>query len=107
MKKIALIIFAACLISGCSNLGLYQSKFQQGNLVQPEKAHQLRVGMSKMEVLQLMGTPLLDNPFSDNRWDYVYTYQKNYRIVTRRHVMVRFEHDRLVDFTLSPSVQES
>lgn len=68
MRKSVLIplIAAAVLASGC----VYRQPIYQGNLMEAEAVQQLQVGMNKEQVLNLLGTPSIADPFNTNRWDY-------------------------------------
>ena len=77
---------------GCS---AYKIDIRQGNTLDPEVIDSLRVGMSKQQVVFLMGTPLVQDPFHPNRWDYVYTFKPGGGKMTRQHVCLYFEGDRL------------
>ena len=46
---------------------------QQGNFVSQDMVDQLKEGMSKDQVRQIMGTPLLVDIFHSERWDYFYS----------------------------------
>ncbi|MFM7460007.1 MAG: outer membrane protein assembly factor BamE, partial [Burkholderiales bacterium] len=50
---------------------------QQGNLVTQEQVSKVRPGMTRLDVRNLLGTPLLQDAFSDKRWDYIYTEDRN------------------------------
>jgi outer membrane protein assembly factor BamE len=63
------ILFSS--LPGC----IYQPDIHQGNIVSQEMVDQIRPGMNKRQVAFIMGTPLLQDPFHDNRWDYVYSNQ--------------------------------
>ncbi|MCA3043740.1 MAG: outer membrane protein assembly factor BamE [Rhodocyclaceae bacterium] len=64
-------------LSACSNFGVYRLDVQQGNLVTQEQVSKVRPGMSRLDVRNLLGTPLLQDAFSDKRWDYIYTEDRN------------------------------
>ncbi len=91
-KWIALILmtFALAISSGC----VYRASISQGNLVKEENLAQLEVGMTKVQVRFLLGTPMIDDPFNKERWDYVY-YLKLGRndAAFKRWVSVFFEDD--------------
>lgn len=53
----------------------YRVNVQQGNVVEQKKIAQLRPGMTRDQVRYVLGTPLLQDPFHANRWDYVYRYE--------------------------------
>ena len=48
----------------------------QGNFISSEQYSQLKVGMSREQVRQIMGTPLLASYFHANRWDYVFEFKR-------------------------------
>jgi outer membrane protein assembly factor BamE len=54
--------------SGC----VYRANISQGNLIKEEDLDQVELGMTKNQVRFLLGTPLVDDPFHVDRWDYVY-----------------------------------
>jgi len=62
------ILTTLLLASGC----VYQAALSQGNLLEQEDIDQLEVGMTRSQVRFLLGTPMIDDPFHENRWDYVY-----------------------------------
>ncbi len=61
-------ILAMLFTSGC----VYRATIAQGNLVKEEDLAQLEVGMTRKQVRFLLGTPMIDDPFHRDRWDYVY-----------------------------------
>jgi len=83
------------LILGSPGCSAYKIDIRQGNTLDPEIIDSLRVGMSKQQVVFLMGTPLVQDPFHPNRWDYVYTFKPGGGKMTSQHVCLYFEGDRL------------
>jgi outer membrane protein assembly factor BamE len=76
MPKPAILLCAALLAlaaSGC--IGPYRMDIQQGNALAPETVARLQPGMTKQQVRVLLGTPLLTDPFHQDRWDYIYTFR--------------------------------
>ncbi len=89
MKKVLIIIFAATALgTGCS---VHKIDVQQGNVVTAETLDTLKIGMDKERVRFLMGTPPIADPFHQNRWDYIYTYQQQNKVTQRSHVILRFD----------------
>lgn len=78
------------------SLSPYRIDIQQGNFVSREMVDQLREGMTREQVRFVLGTPLLNDIFHDNRWDYVFRLQKGSGAVISSRVAVHFEGDRLV-----------
>ena len=66
--KFYLLIVITTLSSAC----VYQANVAQGNFIEDKYLDQVEVGMTKNQVRFLMGTPMIDDPFHENRWDYIY-----------------------------------
>jgi outer membrane protein assembly factor BamE len=56
------------LLPGC----LYRMPIQQGNVLNPDQVKQLEPGMTRSQVMFLLGTPMVPNGFNTDRWDYYY-----------------------------------
>ncbi|MEL7187604.1 MAG: outer membrane protein assembly factor BamE, partial [Pseudomonadota bacterium] len=69
-NKLVLIVslLMLTLASGC----VYRQTISQGNLIKQEDLDQVEVGMTRNQIRFLLGTPMVDDPFHANRWDYVY-----------------------------------
>ena len=78
----------------------YRITIVQGNFVSAEAAAQMRVGMSRAEVKQLLGTPLLTDMFHANRWDYIFYFKRgSTAVVQQRDFVVLFEGDRVASWS--------
>jgi len=73
----------------------YRIDVQQGNIITQDMLNQLRPGMTKQQVRLIMGTPLLQDVFSQQRWDYYYSLKPGYGKLETRHVILAFEADAL------------
>ena len=95
-KLITLLVFAmlALSIAGCHIV--YQPDVQQGNLLDKKTVDQLKPGMTKRQVVVLMGTPSVATPFEQSRWDYVATRQTRGGPITVRTFTLTFNNDTLV-----------
>ncbi len=103
---ISALIPGLLILSGCSWtpdlswIGLprvYKIDVQQGNVIDQEQVNQLRPGMNKQQVRFVMGTPMINDTFHANRWDYIYRFKPGYGDVQKKRVSVFFEDDRLVN----------
>jgi outer membrane protein assembly factor BamE len=65
---LALLCVSLVISSGC----VYRANISQGNLIKQEDLDQAEPGMTKNQIRFLLGTPMIDDPFSRDRWDYVY-----------------------------------
>ncbi|MCV6636445.1 outer membrane protein assembly factor BamE [Candidatus Albibeggiatoa sp. nov. NOAA] len=71
MQKFIIVFVFSLLVSNCS---LYKIDVQQGNVITQEMLDQLELGMSARKVRFIMGTPLLQDAFHQNRWDYLFSF---------------------------------
>jgi len=75
---------------------VYRPDIQQGNLLQTTDIDQVKTGMTRSQVRYILGTPMVSNPFDQERWDYVYTFRRGRDPdVLRAHFVVRFEGDKV------------
>ena len=94
-----LIILLAVLCASCGTalptIKPYKLDVQQGNVVTSKMLLQLRPGMTKSQVRFIMGTPLIQDSFHGNRWDYVYQMRESGKIIEQRRVILDFENELL------------
>jgi len=62
-----------CGLSACAGYGVHKIDIQQGNLVTQEQLSKVKTGMNKVDVKNILGTPLLQDVFNGNRWDYIFS----------------------------------
>jgi outer membrane protein assembly factor BamE len=79
-------------------LSPYRPDIQQGNFISQEMVAQLREGMTREQVLFILGTPLLTDIFHAERWDYAFRYQKRNGEITNSRVTVFFKENRLARY---------
>ena len=73
----------------------YKIDIVQGNFVSKEQAAALQNGMSRIQVRDILGTPLLTSLFHADRWDYVFTFKRQGREPQARKVTVFFKGDAM------------
>ncbi len=100
MKKTLLALLISLSFLGCSTLlenlpGVYRIDIEQGNIVTQEMVDQLRPNMNKRQVLYIMGSPMLQDPFHKNRWDYVYSKQPGNEPRVQKRLTLFFKEERL------------
>ena len=81
-------------LSGCQFI--YRIDIQQGNLLDQKLVDDLRPGMTKRQVSLVLGTPAVGSPFRHDRWDYISTYHRRGKQVSRKLLSLTFEDNRLV-----------
>lgn len=77
------------------NFGVYKLDVNQGNYITSDMVGKLKTGMTPQQVRLTLGTPLLMDPFHDNRWDYVYQFTRQGRLADHREFRVYFVDDKL------------
>lgn len=108
---LASLLAAGCMSSrgeGVSPWTPYRMEVVQGNVVTREMVEQLRPGLAREQVRNLLGSPLLTDIFHADRWDYVFTIRRQGAAPQQRRVTVYFEGDRLARHEASdlPSERE-
>ena len=93
MRIIYLLLFV--FLASCSSLSEYHVPIRQGNYVTQEKLDQLSSGMTRSQVQAILGGPLIQDMFHENRWDYVYRYDDGKGKVTENKIAVYFDGDSL------------
>lgn len=89
------IILVASLLAACNIITPYRMDIQQGNVVTQEMVAKLQPGMTRSQVRFALGTPLVVDPFRQDRWDYVYLYMKRGTVTEQRRIVVVFKEDKL------------
>lgn len=74
---------------------VYRIDIQQGNVVDQQMLDRLKPGMDKNQVKYVMGSPLIQDPFHSNRWDYVYIMEPGQGSRTQRRITLYFEDEKL------------
>jgi len=87
------IIFMGISLSACT---IYEIDIQQGNVLDQEAVDKLKIGMSKQQVLFVLGSPIIKDAFHPNRWDYVHTFRPGKGTMTRRIITVFFKKNKLI-----------
>jgi outer membrane protein assembly factor BamE len=84
----------ACAVAGCGLV--YHPSVQQGNLLDKKTVDQLKPGMTKRQVIVLLGSPSVASPFDHDRWDYVRTYATRGNPMNTQAFTLYFNNDVLV-----------
>jgi outer membrane protein assembly factor BamE len=93
------------LLAGCQSLQTnnnflgvltpYRIEIVQGNVITREQAALIKPGLTRAQVRDVLGSPLLTDPFHADRWDYVFTIQRQGAEPQLRRVVVLFKGEAL------------
>ena len=100
----ALALALPFVLAACSSVGdatrstlhkltPYKVEVVQGNFVSREQVRVLQRGMSRQQVREILGTPLLTSVFHADRWDYVFTIKRQGVPEQERRLTVFFDGD--------------
>jgi outer membrane protein assembly factor BamE len=95
-----LVLLAGCtsLQSSDNFLGVitpYRVDIVQGNVVTKEQLAAVKPGMTRAQVRDILGSPLLTDIFHADRWDYVFTIKRPGTEPQNRHIIVLFDGEKL------------
>lgn len=76
-------------------LSIYRLEVVQGNVVTKEQFAQVKEGMPRAQVREILGSPLLTDIFHGDRWDWVFSIRRQGVPAQERRVTAWFEGDRL------------
>ena len=96
MQRLFIIVLAFSVLA-FNSACVYRATIAQGNYIEQEDLDQLELGMTRVQVRFLLGTPMIDDPFHKNRWDYVYYIKVGRNDATyKRWVSVFFDQGDMV-----------
>ncbi|MDD2544725.1 MAG: outer membrane protein assembly factor BamE [Burkholderiaceae bacterium] len=106
---LGLIFLLGAALAGCSSLDgasqrlvrvvtPYKAVVVQGNFISREQVEVLQPGMSRQQVRDILGTPLVTSLFHADRWEYVFTLQRPGVDLEARKLSVFFQGDVLERF---------
>ncbi len=92
----ALLALGGVLAAGTGCVRSYQMEVQQGNVISAEQIEKINPGVSRDEVRFILGTPLIEDPFHAQRWDYFYSLDPGKGQPLAQHrLSIWFESDRV------------
>ena len=126
MKRLTLIVLAFTILSGCSNsipktpettksakfsmpnwldfsmpTIVYKPSIMQGSVLEIEAVEKLQLGMSKSAVMNLIGSPSINDPFHQYQWDYIHHSTLNGEQVIKYRLRLVFDGDVLAEIDKS------
>lgn len=116
--RLTLLLVASASLAACGSLNSastniasivtpYKMDIVQGNFVSKEQAAALKPGMSRAQVRDILGTPLLTSIFHADRWDYVFTFKRQGLQPQARKVTVFFKGDTFERIEADPLPTEA
>ena len=97
LTKTFLITFFLVLGASCSTFSPYKVPVLQGNIIEDEDVEQLVQGLTKDQVQYLLGTPLLNSPIHQQRWDYFYSVKLGDIVIAEKKLFLIFDEGNQLD----------
>ncbi len=99
---LSLLLVVSAALAGCgtvtdatrkvaNSIVPYKIEIVQGNFVSKEQVEALKPGMTRAQVRDILGTPLLQSVFHADRWDYVFTMKRQGVDAQARQLTVYFK----------------
>ncbi len=93
----ASVLLASLNLTGCAVVDwmTYKLPIQQGNFLEQKDVDKLRPGMSRDQVIFVLGSPVVKSAFDDSRWEYVYTLRLGGDVTNQKKLTAFFKQDVL------------
>jgi outer membrane protein assembly factor BamE len=95
LRLLSCLFLTVLLAAGCGLI--YKQNIQQGNALEQDELDELYIGMNERQVLFVLGTPSVKDPFRPYRWDYVQTFSRRGGEPVQRTVTLKFEDGLLAE----------
>jgi len=95
IRSLFIALLFLLLGSGCGLI--YKQNIQQGNALEQDELDELYIGMNQRQVLFVLGTPSVKDPFQTDRWDYVQTFSRRGGDMVQRTVTLRCKDGLLAE----------
>lgn len=99
MRKLEIlsVLLVIWMITACSGnlLTVHKIDIQQGNALKQESIKQLKIGMEPEQVSYLLGHPMVNDLFHQDRWYYVYYFKPGSGQLEERRLTVHFDDGRV------------
>jgi len=102
-KLLPILFITVAMLTGCSIISGYKPAIEQGNIYTSEDISQLKIGMTKAQCAYILGNPVLDSAFTNDRWDFIYTLKpKGSRRTYKKYLTLTFDSsEHLIKITRS------
>jgi len=92
------LVLLSLLLASCNSVPFltpYKMDIRQGNFVTPDMREKLKIGMTKPQVRYVLGTPMINDAFHGNRWDYAYRLERGGKLIEQQNMTLYFEGENL------------
>ncbi|WP_410498938.1 outer membrane protein assembly factor BamE [Chitinibacter sp. S2-10] len=100
-RILTVILSGSLLMTGCSVINFitpYKLDIPQGNAITADQIANLKPGMTQNQVRFVLGTPLLVDPFHQQRWEYIYLNSQGGKELEKKRFSVIFTDNMLTSW---------
>ena len=98
LKQFSSSLLILFLVFSCSIPRVYEVVVSQGNLIDQDMMEKLEIGMTESQVKYVLGSPLITDTFTPNRWDYYTSVTQGNKKFTEKKITLYFEDKKLVSW---------
>ncbi len=107
VKTLALLLISLNLLIACGGDPAWLPRahkitIQQGNLLSENQIERIAVGMPRSDIRGLLGAPVANTSFHNERWDYYYTSTPAGQPTEAKRLSLIFENDKLKEIDRTP-----
>lgn len=98
-KNLIFAILTVTTLQACSNF-IYRIDIPQGNFLEQKDVDKLRVGMTREQVIYVLGRPVVKDSFDHDTWYYLYELKPGMTDdYFRKELVINFDDDGIVSVT--------
>jgi outer membrane protein assembly factor BamE len=94
LKRLASLLAVIAMLINLTAC-VHKMDVQQGQAINPAAIKKIHLGMTRFEVADTLGQPVLTQLFSKNQVVYIYTMKKGYEKTVRQHLTITFRDNRV------------
>ncbi|XOD70085.1 MAG: outer membrane protein assembly factor BamE [Sodalis sp. (in: enterobacteria)] len=88
------IVIVMFFTTGCSMFEriVFHPEINQGNYLTPGNVAKIHIGMTKQQVVYILGTAMIKDPFGSNTWYYIFRREPSYLSITQQNLILTFNN---------------
>ncbi|MDT9587534.1 MAG: outer membrane protein assembly factor BamE [Candidatus Arsenophonus melophagi] len=97
-KFLIFVTIFSISIAGCSLAGrlVYLPDINQGNYLSSSDTEKIKKGMTQQQVIDILGTPMLQNPFSQKIWYYICRGKVGHEKIKQKTLILTFDDNGIL-----------
>lgn len=97
-KLVLGLLLGSTLLVGCSSPSnwVYRPDINQGNYLTLDEMAKVNLGMTKQQIMFLLGSPMLTSAYGDSVWYYVFRRQPQHNKVIQQKLILTFDQSEVL-----------